>query len=247
MRYWTHCGWLSTGEMPPDNIIIGMTDIIINSANWAIVRAIVPKWDADRCRRTNVDRRAQQQQGEIRRSARAARLHHQQQRKCECHHDRQAVGPDLCQRDFRALSGITSRCSMVPCSRSCNRCSSVRMIISIELVRQGHKRSLNQARVPLGLKARRLARVESRPAVALHLLAIACDFLGDDILNVAGADAGLLHRSRIGADSLSRRSFRPECRPRSGRISTMKVNWPLSIARSISAALMVWTFWKYGG
>ncbi len=67
------------------------------------------------------------------------------------------------------------------------------------MVRQGHKRT-KPGQGAVGVEGTTLGQGGIEPAVALHLLAIACDFLGDDILNVAGADAGLLHRGRIGAD-----------------------------------------------
>ena len=247
----TTAAGISTGEMSPDNIISrhGRHHHQQRKLWCVIVRCrVVPSRMPDRCRRTNVDRRISsgERGAEIRAiphvAGSAAFRTTSSSESAERHHDRQAAGPRPCQRAFRPSAAVIRREFDGPrASRSrSQRSSGSWMIISIESwSRRQHKRT-KPGRCRWGLKARRLAGVgRIKLPVALHLLAIACDFHWEMIFCRCSRCRcrPCCTTGRIGAD-MDLGVLSDRCRPRSGGDLDDEGDGALSIARSISAALM---------
>ena len=84
------------------------------------------------------------------------------QRNAGGHKHHQAHRPDLAGHDFEGVTGITSRCSMVPCSRSRISAAPVRMIDSIVIDEITFLMAPNQVLLSSGLKRARRASSTGR-------------------------------------------------------------------------------------
>ena len=96
---------------------------------------------------------------------------------------------------------MTSRCSMLPCSRSRSTAAPVRKIASTEMLLMIWLMATNQPCCMLGLKRARVSSCDQRRVAALGpALPEGLDRAGDDVLDVARSAAGLAHGRGVGDD-----------------------------------------------
>ena len=95
------------------------------------------------------------------------------------------------------VNGMTSRWSIVPCSRSRTSAAPASTIASIVTLLRMPIMPVNQDVSTLGLKAIRTSRLIGDARRALRPRQEVGDLGRDDLLRVIGADAGLHHRRRI--------------------------------------------------
>jgi hypothetical protein len=98
---------------------------------------------------------------------------------------------------WAGVTGITSRCSMVPCSRSRISAAPVRMMDSSVMWLMICTTEPNQALSSAGLKRARNARSTGGTVGAAVTFDELIDFTGEDLLDVTTAGEGLAHAGGI--------------------------------------------------
>ncbi len=106
------------------------------------------------------------------------------------------------------VTGITSRCSMVPCSRSRISAAPVRMMDNSVMWLMICTTEPNQALSRAGLKRARNARSTGWRVGAAVTLDELIDFAGEDLLYIATAGEGLAHAGGVDIELHGRRSPR---------------------------------------
>ena len=91
------------------------------------------------------------------------------------------------------VSGKVRRCSIVPCSRSRISAAPVRTTVSVVIWLMRATIALNQDASPLGLNSLRMTTRRGSSGFASRAVDERVDAIGEDVLDVAGADARLLH------------------------------------------------------
>ena len=95
------------------------------------------------------------------------------------------------------VTGMTSRCSSVPCSRSRITAAPPRMIASMVTLSMICMTARNQLEWRFGLYMARICRLTGAPALPSARPTNVSELGVDDALDVAGAGAGDRHRGRI--------------------------------------------------
>ena len=132
ITYCSQTGMLSIGVLEPERSCMITQDRNGEQPELAHRGGERPEHDAERRDREGIERSARQEERQ-RAGDRYLKppLHHDRERQPGCDQDDETVRDDLRQHDLGLTTGMTSRCSIVPCSRSRISAAPVRITVSI--------------------------------------------------------------------------------------------------------------------
>ncbi|MCY1365400.1 hypothetical protein D9M69_522440 [compost metagenome] len=168
----TNCGMLSRGVVPPDSICRGSSTSTSSMPNWGMLRASVAmkmpmEVVANRCNAAPARKSATDPSIGTCNRPRTTNIN-------DSPADASTTSPidqTLATMISVGVTGMTNRCSIVPCSRSRISAAPVRMMDSIVTLLMISISAPNQACVRLGLKRMRTARSTGSSVGARYRLA----------------------------------------------------------------------------